>query len=176
MNWYKTSQSIFRGDSQPMNMQDYDPEYGVKGLGKELGSSLAKGPGIYFTTNEEDAQSYGNNVSNFNINNANIISEDSPKFTKSKITNILKSINQNLLTQAFSNWDENPHNGKILLINSIMNTENPIEQLMSIWSDVFSHQGANDFMILMTKNGIDGISIQRPYSKHYVIYNRNILS
>jgi len=44
MNWYKTSQQIYRGDPNPITMQEYNPEYGIKNLGKLLGSSLAEVP------------------------------------------------------------------------------------------------------------------------------------
>ena len=59
MNWYKKAQEIYRGDPSPISLQDFDPEYGVKQLGKDLGSSAAEGPGIYFTSKEEDARMYG---------------------------------------------------------------------------------------------------------------------
>ena len=79
------------------------------------------------------------------------------------------------MKSATSNWSENYSVGKKLLIESIMNSENPIEQLMAIWSAVFYHQNSNSFIELMIKNNIDGICYERIESKHYVIYNKKVL-
>ena len=68
-----------------------------------------------------------------------------------------------------------------MLINSILDNENVIEQLMGIWANVFYHQNPNKFMELMTKNGIDGIAVPQKsiwYDEgtvHYIIYNKGIL-
>ena len=64
MNWYKKAveQELFRGDPNPINIEDYDPEYATKELGKELGAAMAWGPGIYFTGQEDIAGMYGSNI------------------------------------------------------------------------------------------------------------------
>ena len=175
MNWYKTSQQIYRGDPNPITMQEYNPEYGIKNLGKQLGSSLAEGPGIYFTTKEDEAKGYGENVSKFNLNNANILTSQSKKFSYRQIDKIVSEVDKETLEGAALNWNENYNIGKKLLIESITANENPIEQLMGIWADVFYHQHPSQFMELMTRNGIDGIAITQRESTHYVIYNRNLL-
>jgi len=173
-NWYKKAQELYRGDTNPVNIDDYDPEYARK-QGKELGSSMRGGPGIYFTTKEEDAKTYGNNVTKKILNNANILTEQSPLFNRKQIEKILQGVDKEIMKSATSNWSENYSVGKKLLIESIMNAENPIEQLMAIWSAVFYHQNSNSFIELMIKNNIDGIYYKRIESKHYVIYNKKVL-
>ena len=176
MNWYKKAQEIYRGDTNPIDLEQYDPEYGVKMLGKELGSSAAAGPGIYFTGQEDIAQMYGSNITKRNLNNANILTEQSPLFNHKQINKMLMSIDPEILKTAISNWDEDYNRGKRILIESIVNANNPIEQLMNIWAEVFFHQNPNSFIELMTKNRIDGISKQKKEDEtYYVIYNKAIL-
>ena len=61
-------------------------------------------------------------------------------------------------------------------IQNIIDADNPMEQLMNIWADVFFHRQPNKFIDLMVKNGIDGISKQKEDVDYYVIYNKNILN
>lgn len=176
MNWYKKAQEIFRGDSNPINLQNYNPEYGVKTLGKELGSAMSYGPGIYFTGQEDIAQMYGQNITKKTLNNANILTEQSPKFNNKQIDKMLQNVDKTTLEIAISNWDENYNVGKKILIQNITNADNPIEQLMNIWANVFSHQNPNAFVELMIKNKIDGFFIQKNENEtYYVIYNKAVL-
>ncbi len=175
MNWYKIAQEIYRGDSGLINVQDFDPEYGTRELGKQQGSSAAWGPGIYFTDQKDIAQMYGPNITKKILHNAKILTKQSPLFTYQQINKILNEVNQEIKETAISNWDENYNKGEKMLIQSIINIDNPLDQLMGIWADVFNHQNSNIFMELMVKNGIDGIAITKEDATYYVIYNRNVL-
>ena len=176
MNWYKKAQELYRGDTNPIDLEEYDPEYGVKTLGKELGSATAAGPGIYFTGQEDIAQMYGSNITKRNLHDANILTEQSPLFNHKQIDKILTGIDPEKMRTAISNWGEDYNGGKRMLVESIVNADNPIEQLMNIWAEVFSHQNANSFIELMVKNGIDGIFKQKQEDEtYYVIYNRAVL-
>lgn len=176
MNWYKKAQTtIFRGDPNPIRIEDYDVGYGIKELGKELGSSSSWGPGIYFTTEEDIAQMYGSNITKKILHNANILTKQSRLFNSQQIDKILQGVDQEKMKTAASNWNENYINGKKLLIQSLINADNPLDQLMNIWADVFMHQDPSAFIELMIQNGIDGISITKDDATYYVIYNRSIL-
>ena len=175
MNWYKQAIDVFRGDTVPLKIQDFNVEHGTKQLGKELSSSFAQGPGMYFTTTEEDASHYGKNIIRAKINNANIVSVHSKPFSAAQINSILSGVNRERLDLAVSNWDENYNVGKRMLIDSIAKEIDPLGQLMLIWSDVFYHQNPNEFISLMVANKIDGISVEQRGATHYIIYNRNIL-
>ena len=158
-----------------MSLENYDPEYGVKELGKELGASSAWGPGIYFVTQEDIAQMYGSNITKKILQNAKILTMQSPKFNYKQIDKMLRNVNRDILATAISNWDENYIVGKKMLIQSLINADNPLDQLMNIWADVFFHQNHNSFIELMIKNGVDGISIQKQDATYYVIYNKDVL-
>jgi len=175
MNWYKKAQEVYRGDPSPLNIEDFNSEYALKELGKDLGSSAAWGPGIYFVTAQDIAQMYGSNITKKSLNNANILTMQSPLFNNQQINKMLQGVDKKTMEIAISNWDENYNQGKRLLTNSIVNADNPLDQLMNIWAEVFSRQNPNTFIKLMIKNGIDGISINKDDATYYVIYNRNVL-
>jgi hypothetical protein len=181
MNWYKTSQQLLRGDPQPLDFDKYDPGYGVRELGKQLGSSAAEGPGMYFTTDEKNASWYGSNITRKTLQNANILTKESPKFKANQINKLLQGISKEKMENAASNWDENYYIGKKKLIESIMTADNPVDQLMIIWADVFYHQNPSEYINLMLANKIDGISMDKHSLiansdvTHYVIYNKNVL-
>lgn len=172
----RLAQTIYRGDEKPVNIQDFDAEYGIKMLGKELGSAAAMGPGIYFASHENIAKGYGSNITKKVLNNANILNHQSPRFTSRQIEKILSGVEKEKLETAVSNWDENFNIGKKQLIASITDADNPIDQLMNIWAEVFYHQNPNAFMNLMAINGIDGISVTRNDVTFFVVYNKNSLN
>ena len=165
MNWYKISQELYRGDQESFDINDYDHEYVTEVRG---------GPGIYFTTDEQHASEFGS-VTKKTLQDANILTNQSPPFNYQQIDSILQSVNKERVKMAVSNWDEDYDKGKSMLIKSISNSNNPIDQIMLIWADVFYHQNPNEFVELMVKIGIDGISIPRHDSTHYVIYNKSVL-
>lgn len=168
--------TVYRGDTSKIDLKDYDVEKGIKD-GKELGGAFAEGPGIYFTTKESNAKGYGSNISQINIpKTANIITDESPLMSRASITKMLKDVDGETLDIAYSNWAENKTEAKKLLIDALMNAENPKEQLINIWADVFYHQQPNEFMSLMKKHGIDGIKVAKEGQDHYVIYNRDLLT
>lgn len=72
-NGIKIAQEIYRGDPNPLDIKDFNPEYALKELGKELGASAAWGPGIYFTAQLDIAQMYGSNITKKNLQGANIL-------------------------------------------------------------------------------------------------------
>jgi len=176
MKIYRIAQEIYRGDSTPINIENFDPEYGIRELGKDRGSSNAWGPGIYFTGQEDIAQMYGSNITKKVLNSSKILTKQSPLFNYKQIERILGGIDKEKLEMAITNWDEDYNIGKKGLIQSIMNGGNVLEQIMNIWADVFGHQDANKFIDLMVKNGIDGISIKKNDNEtYYVIYNKSVL-
>ncbi len=181
MKLYKIATDVYRGDTAQYDINDYNPAHGTKSLGKDLASSMAYGPGIYFVSHKDIAEMYGPHITKKSLQSPNLISPSSKPFNKKQIQNILKSAPKETLIIASSNWDENYQKGLNLLIDSITNSGNPINQILSIWADVFSHQNPNAFIQLMVDNKIDGITIDKTDSSnqiatYYVIYNKQILS
>lgn len=178
MNWYrfyKTSKDIFRGDTTPFSMEDYNPEHGIKSLNKDLASSMSYGPGMYFVSRKDYARLYGEHITKKTLQSANLINKNTPKLNYTQISNILKKADKEILEIAASNWSEVYSEGVQLLIKSIENNENSINQLMSIWADVFFHQNAIKYIELMVANKIDGLQVEKDDATYYVIYNKNIL-
>ena len=179
MNWYKKAleQELFRGDPNPINIEDYDPEYATRELNKELGASSAWGPGIYFVSQKDIAELYGLNITRKVLHDPKILTKQNPLFNYQQIDKMLQSIDKDKVETAISNWSEDYKEGKKLLIQSLINADNPLDQLMNIWADIFYHQNPQAFIDLMLKNGIDGISIYKPSddATYYVIYNKNVL-
>jgi arginine decarboxylase-like protein len=177
MKIFRIAQEIFRGDENPIKLDEYDFDYGRKNKLKDLGSSMAYGPGIYFATAKDIANMYGSNMTSKHISpNAKILSESGRKLNRNIIVKILNSINQETIEAASINWDENPYKGKQMLLNSIMEARNPVDQLMSIWAEVFYHQNPNEFVNIMIQNNIDGISKTKEDVTYFVIYNRAMLT
>ncbi len=173
----KTSQTIYRGDESPIPIENFDPEYGVREQGKQLGTSMGEGPGIYFTDSKDNAENYGEHISSYTINNvANFISASSPKLNYRQIEKILNSIPQDIVNIASSNWDKNLQKGRRILIKTILDGDNAIDQLMGIWAEVLNRQNPKMFMGIMKDFGIDGIKIDRGNYTNYAIYNPNVLS
>lgn len=177
MNWYKKAQKkeIYRGDPEPLSIENYDPEYGIKEMGKTMGGSRAWGPGIYFADKKDIAEMYGSNITEKTIQNANILTPQSPLLTSQQIKEILNDVDKEILRIASSNWDEDYNIGMNMLINLILSADNPLEQLINIWAEIFHRQNPNYFINLMAENGIDGISLQKEDVTYYVIYNKNVL-
>jgi hypothetical protein len=175
-DYINESVTVFRGDSSKINVHDFDPSYGVSKLGKDLGSSAAFGPGIYFTTAKDVALMYGRHLTTVTIaDTTKIKTRTSPKLSHNQILKILDSIDAFTLKVAVSNWDEDFNKGKDALVQNIMSEDDVVEQLMSIWADVFSHQNHAKFMKIMVKIGIDGLSLQKEDVTYYVIYNKGII-
>jgi len=166
---------LYRGDATPFSLADYDPNKGLS-MGKELGSSMAEGPGIYFTTDEGQALSYGKNVTRAAIRNgANILVPGGKKLSLSAIKRLLSSVDKEILLTAMSNWDENQYTAKLKLIDAINQADDAVGQIINIWADVFYHQNPKEFLRIMVSNGIDGVQIPKDGLSHYVIYNSAIL-
>lgn len=166
---------LFRGDANPITIELYDVSQGIK-EGKELGGAMAEGPGVYLTTDKNNALSYGKNITNVVMDkDSNILEKGQKKLSISKINKLLTSIDKETLDIALSNFDENPIIAKRNLIDAINNADDAQEQIINIWADVFYHQKPEKFMKVMADNGIDGLKIDKEKLSHYVIYNKKSL-
>lgn len=175
-SWYKIAQQIYRGDPTPISMDQYDVEYALKQNVKSLGQIFAYGPGIYFASHKDVAEMYGANITQKELkNDANMLTENMPPLNKKVIISILQGIDPEKLETAASSWDENYQAGIKMVIDSIMNETNPVDQLLSIWANVYFHQNPQNFMNVMSNKGIDGIVKTNNDVTFYVIYNLNVL-
>ena len=74
---------------------------------------------------------------------------------------ILSGVSRERMELAVSNWGEEYRAGFEQIVSLIMGESGAVEQLMGIWAEAFMHQGGKEFMDLMVKNGIDGISKEK---------------
>jgi len=172
----EVGQVLFRGDEKPITIKGYDVEAGIK-AGKELGGAMAEGPGIYFTTDEKNALSYGKNLTKVYLKpDANILRVTDDVLPNTLIKKILASVKPEHIELALSNWDEDKTVAMKEMLDAISDADDPVDQLINIWADVFYHQNPQEFMDAVAKNGIDGIAIDRERGiEHYAIYNRKAL-
>jgi hypothetical protein len=169
-------QKIFRGDPTPITLEKYNPNAGIE-AGKELGQSMAEGPGIYFTTHPKNAASYGKNITEANLSTgAKIIDKHEKPLSRASINSMLNKVDKETLDNALSNWDENPRIARNMLLDAIHENATPQEQLMSIWADVFYHQSPDKYMDLMAKSKIAGMEIEKEGLSHFVVYDKKALS
>lgn len=139
------------------------------------------GPGIYFTSSEEEAYGYsGEKGKLYKVQlTPRIIYDDKPnKFT------ITPKIVKELVTMA-NEWEDNAVNydypankGLNTFISSAFDyNDNDKDVLLQIWIDFYKYDGVN-FVRNCVKLGIDGIMVNDEYRKttHYIIYNPNIIN
>ncbi|OGF48632.1 MAG: hypothetical protein A2231_01545 [Candidatus Firestonebacteria bacterium RIFOXYA2_FULL_40_8] len=167
--------TVFRGDKLPVSMKHYDVSAGIK-AGKELGGAFAEGPGIYFTTDLKNAKTYGQNITQRDIDIGNFVSKKTPILSKSKIESILGNIDEETMATALSNFDENPNNARKMLVDAIMNADNAHDQLINIWADVFYHQQPEKYMQAVAQTGIKGFEVPKEGgAAHYVVFDKDVL-
>lgn len=138
------------------------------------------GPGIYFTSHEEDAAKYGNHVYKVTLNPKRLLTE-SP-FKMSDKPKLIKLAKMREDWKMYANdWDINPNIGLNKMVNdAIEYNDNEIEVWLQIWYDMYRNSG-KQYVDNMTKLGIDGLKIKgynndESIFTHYIIYNTDIIS
>ena len=139
------------------------------------------GPGIYFTSSENEAYSYaGEKGKLYKVElKPRIIYDDTPnKFT------ITPTIIKRLVTMA-NEWEDNAVNfdypaqkGLANFMSGVFDyNDNDKDVLLQVWIDFYKYDGVN-FVRNCVKLGIDGIMVSDEYrdTKHYIIYNPNIIN
>jgi hypothetical protein len=138
------------------------------------------GPGIYFTSSEEEASGYiGEKGKLYKVElNPRIMYDDKPnKFT------ITPTIVKKLVLMA-NEWEDNAVNydypankGLNSFISSAFEyNDNDKDVLLQVWIDFYRYDGVN-FVRNCVKLGIDGIMVTDEYrdTTHYIIYNPSII-
>lgn len=142
----------------------------------DLGSVFAEGPGYYFSSDKEDANRYGDIVLKVKGKEGARILTKNDKLTQREVSRILDSIDQEILEGAASNWSQSLTEGRQALIREIMSGDSALDQLMSVWADIYYWQNPDQFLDVMQKNGIDGIRVDKPGGiQHTVMYNKEAL-
>jgi hypothetical protein len=137
-----------------------------------------EGPGIYFTTSEDEAYGYGENIYSVTLT-PRLLFDEAPINTKKLrplITKLAKMAPD--WEESAQNYDENPSRGIIDFVESTLNyNDNEKDCLLQVWID-FYRNSTVDYVRNCVKLGIDGIIVQKEYknAKHVIVYNPSIIN
>ncbi len=137
-----------------------------------------EGPGIYFTTSEDEAYGYGENIYSVTLT-PRLLFDETPTNTKKLrplITKLAKMAPD--WEESAQNYDENPSRGLVDFVESTLNyNDNEKDCLLQVWID-FYRNNTVDYVRNCVKLGIDGIIVQKEYknAKHVIVYNPSIIN
>jgi hypothetical protein len=157
----------------PSPITSFSDEFVGNGIDQE-------GPGIYLTSNYEDAVGYARKsesgtgvVYQLELNFRKLV----PLNKKAIRKEIIQMIDWAPELETFlSNWDENPKKAKLIALNSILNSKNAHDSFQSVWFDFYKNSPI-DYVRNMVSLGYDGVMVPRSFmnTKHIIVYNPRII-
>lgn len=135
-----------------------------------------EGPGIYFTTNYEEASRYGKYLYHVLLTPRKLVDDNTPSEDVDPET--LKTIIKSLPEWEYNamDWDENPEIGLDNAVTSAIqynDTEKDVFQ--QVWIEFFRYNPV-EFVREMTKLGYDGQLIKKENeTNHIIIYNPAVI-
>lgn len=137
-----------------------------------------EGPGIYFTTSEEEANGYGENIYKVNLT-PRLLFDQTPVNSKKLAPLILKlaKMAPDWMENA-QNYDENPTKGLRDFVTSTINyNDNEKDCILQVWIDFYKNDTVS-YVRNCVKLGIDGIIVTKEYKgiKHIIVYNPSIIT
>jgi ADP-Ribosyltransferase in polyvalent proteins len=137
-----------------------------------------EGPGLYFTTSEDDANGYGTFMYKVMLTPRKLLTT-SP-INRGYLSTIIKlcKMSSNWKETA-QNWDENPNRGIIEAANSFIDyNDNEKDLFLQVWIDFYRYKPV-EYVRNMVKLGIDGIIIDaygvNKNTKHIIMYNTSLI-
>ena len=138
-----------------------------------------EGPGIYFTTEFEDAAGYGNYIYTVKLRGNFLISTGDPQgIDRELIMNLAKMAEEWELEAQ--NYSEDPESGMEQLVDGAFDyNDDEKGVLQQIWINLYRYQ-PTEFVRNCVKLGIDGIIVSRYRNtsnngNHIIIYNPNVI-
>jgi len=134
-----------------------------------------EGPGIYFSTNIEDARAYGKYIHSVILRPRKFVDESSHKnVNRNEIIAFIKTAPD--WEDTAQNWAENPKTGLYTAVNSFMEyAENEKDLYQQVWYDFFRYHPL-EYVRGMVKLGYDGQIINKAEgNKHFIVYNPDII-
>lgn len=133
-----------------------------------------EGPGIYFSTDEEDAGHYGQNIYKVTLNPRKLLSDQTKKgISVSDATKLIKMARH--WKEDAMNWDENPIRGLNVSLRSIFEETNAKDIITQIYIEYYQSY-PKDFVDNAAKLGFDGIMVHKDWgATHIIVYNPNII-
>ena len=138
-----------------------------------------EGPGIYFTTEFDDAAGYGKYVYSVRLRGKYLVSTGDPNGINKTLVMKLAKMAEDWKMEA-QNYHENPNRGIIELVNGAYEyNEDEKGVLQQIWINLYRYRPV-EFVRNCVKLGIDGIIVDRYANaenggKHIIIYNPNTI-
>jgi len=147
------------------------------------GADDADGPGIYFTSQIDNARMFGNVIYVVDLNTRKMITNQ--PITKLNQNELVRNLKKLILMSpdwegSAQNWNEDPKEGLRLNIESILKYEDvESDAYFTIYNDYYTGTPVK-FVKAMVKLGFDGYYVPKPHFDmedvtHYIIYNPSII-
>jgi hypothetical protein len=137
-----------------------------------------EGPGIYFTTSEEEANRYGENVYNVILKPNMLFDQIPPNARKlAPIISKLVKMSEDWEIKA-QDYDEDPIVGLNEFIKSTLEyNDNEKDCILQVWIDFYRYNPV-DYVRNCVLLGVDGIIVNKDYedTKHIIVYNPSIIN
>jgi hypothetical protein len=135
---------------------------------------IANGLGFYWTTNKDEALSYGKNLFERELSGYKLIDRSvfKDRVSRATIHNWIKQaqkVNPERIETAASNFAEDLEQGIALLIEAIYNESNKQDQWLAFQGELMLRD-TKAWCDIAQAIGIDGIVIEQEHATHYVLY------
>lgn len=138
-----------------------------------------EGPGVYFTTNYDNAAAYGGNLYTAKLNGNFITDESASENANEAHIEQLIRMAEDWESHA-QNWGEDPESAIYSSISDMFEyNDNEKDVFLQVWIEYYRYDGVN-FVRNMTKLGYDGVVIDRTddrgMNKHIIVYNPSTIT
>lgn len=181
MKIIKIAQTVIAYHGTPHQFDQFDLNLTGKGNEQE-------GPGIYFTTNKQQALGYGSRIIKAQLHLNNVVQLSGTINEDHIRTLILQSLGLSDESELESMdgsdefWDSNLSNyGESLYgayesaVNAVLRySTSPHDAFQTVWYEHY-RDNAGDYLRNMIKLGYDGVVIPAQDATHYVVFNPNAI-
>lgn len=137
-----------------------------------------EGPGIYFTTSEEEANRYGENVYSVTLT-PRLLLDQIPPNPRKLIPILTKLVKMAKDWKMYAqDYDENPNIGLNEFIKSTLQyNDNEKDCILQVWIEFYRYNPV-EYVRNCVSLGIDGIIVDKDYEgiKHMIVYNPSIIN
>lgn len=138
-----------------------------------------EGPGVYFTTNRENAAAYGGNLYTAKLNGNFITDESASDNANEAHIEQLIRMAEDWQSHA-QNWGEDPESAIYSSISDMFEyNDNEKDVFLQVWIEYYRYDAVN-FVRNMTKLGYDGVVVDRTddrgMNKHIIVYNPSTIT
>lgn len=136
------------------------------------GNRQLEGPGIYFTTMLDDAQKYGKNVYEVEIDvTKSKLVPTKKSFSRSDIEDLMKGAPE--LEDVLTDWDEFPKKALMKAADAVYDSWGPnqyFDMVTQVWADFYRDENVA-WLEEMVKKGFMGYRVARTGGDHLILYD-----